>query len=402
MNPRILRTAQALLCALPIIALPFALPLSTRAQQPAPVPPVGISRAIELAAQYLESVCAANGKFTYLVDPASGKVSSSYNILRHAGAIYSLAMFNQAHPDRKAVDAMVRAAAFMRKNYIGPDAGSHALAVWSQPLPAKSDAELGAAGLGLIALTALDQARPKTVPLADLQGLGRFVLFLQKSDGSFTSKYSPESGPDEDFSSLYYPGEASLGLISLYEMDHRREWLTAAGKALSYLAKSRINARKLPPDHWALIATSRFLADCPESECAVSRADLIEHAARISDRFLRDQVGSAPDPRRNGAFGADGRTTPSAIRLEGLLATLEYLPDDDTGRRNRIEGAVDRGIAFLLAAQITSGRYAGGMPGAVSSAPHAGEIRIDYVQHALSAWLRYQKMFPGRQEQGHP
>ena len=365
MNLRILRKAQALLCVLPIVALQVALPSSIRAQQPVPLPPVGISRAIELAAHYLESVCDATGKFTYVVDPASGKVSPSYNILRHAGAIYSLAMYNQAHPDGKAVDTMVRAAAFMRKNYIGPDAGSHALAVWSQPLPEKSDAELGAAGLGLIALTALDQARPNAVPLADLQGLGRFVLFLQKSDGSFTSKYSPDSGPDEDFNSLYYPGEAALGLISLYELDHRREWLTAAGNALSYLAKSRVNARKLPPDHWALIATSRFLPYCPEGECPVSRALLIEHAAHISDRFLRDQVGSAPDPRRNGAFGVDGRTTPAAIRLEGLLATLDYLPDDDTGRRGRIEGSIDHGIAFLLAAQITSGHYAGGMPGAV-------------------------------------
>ena len=38
---------------------------------------------------------------------------------------------------------------------------------------------------------------------------------------------------------------------------------------------------------------------------------------------------------------------------------------------------------FLLNAQITTGPYAGGMPAAVSSDPHALEIRIDYVQHAL-------------------
>ena len=28
---------------------------------------------------------------------------------------------------------------------------------------------------------------------------------------------------------LYYPGEATLGLISLYEIDHSKQWLTAAG-----------------------------------------------------------------------------------------------------------------------------------------------------------------------------
>jgi hypothetical protein len=397
-NLRVFRKARAASSAHVIsVLLIVALPPLVRAQQAAPAG--RLSHAIDIAAHYLENVCDENGKFTYQVDPESGKVSSSYNILRHAGAIYSLAMFNQAHPDQKAVDAMVRAAAFMRKNYIGPDAKSHALAVWSEPLPDESDAELGAAGLALIALTALDKARPDTVPLADLQGLARFVLFMQKSDGSFTSKYSPDTGPDEDFNSLYYPGEASLGLISLYQLDHQSQWLTAAGSALSYLAKSRVNVRKLPPDHWALIATQRFLENCPEGNCPVSRADLIVHASRIADRFLRDQVASAPDPRRNGAFGADGRTTPAAIRLEGLLATLEYLPDDATARRARIEAAVDRGITFLLDAQITTGAYAGGMPAAVSSDPQAGEIRIDYVQHALSAWLRYRAMFPGRDDQ---
>ena len=214
MNLRVFRKARAassahVICVLFIVALP---PL-VRAQQPAPA--TGrLSQAIEIAAHYLENACDENGKFAYLVDPESGTVSPTYNILRHAGSIYSLAMFNEAHPDQKAVDAMVRAAAFMRKNYIGPDAKSHALAVWSEPLPDQSDAELGAAGLALIALTALDKTKPDAVPLADLQGLARFVLFLQKSDGSFTSKYSPDTGPDEDFNSLYYPGEAALRLIS--------------------------------------------------------------------------------------------------------------------------------------------------------------------------------------------
>jgi hypothetical protein len=394
---RVFRKALAIVAALPIVAMS-----SMNAQQPAPARPASVSHAIELSAHYLETACDETGKFVYLVDPDTGKVSPAYNILRHAGAIYSLAMFNRRQPDRKAVDAMIRAATFMRTNYIGPDAASHALAVWSEPLPKKSSAELGAAGLGLIALSALDQAEPNAVPVAELEGLGRFVLFLQKSDGSFTSKYSPDNGPDEDFNSLYYPGEAALGLISLYELDHQKDWLVAAGKALSYLARSRVGVRKLPPDHWALIATARFLQDCPDSDCPVSRAELIEHAARICDRFVRDQVGSAPDARRNGAFGADGRTTPAAIRLEGLLATLEYLPDDATGRRARIETSIEHGIAFLLAAQITSGPYAGGMPGAVSSEPHASEIRIDYVQHALSAWLRYRAIAPDRDEPGHP
>ncbi len=331
------------------------------------------------------------------MDTDSGKISPSYNIVRHAGAIYSLAMFNRVHPDTDAVNAMVRAANFMRANCLAPDARSSALAVWSQPPPANTKAELGATGLGLIALTGVEQSRQHSIPLAELQGLGKFVLFLQKPDGSFYSRYYADKGLDPDWKSLYYPGEAVLGLVSLYELDHSQRWLVAAGKGLAYLAKSREGAQEVPPDHWALIATAKFFPYYAQSACPVSRGDLVRHAARICERFLREQVTGASDVRLNGGFDAGGRTTPTAIRLEGLLAALEFLPKSDGDLRARIETAVQRGIAFLLNAQITSGQYAGGMPGAVvatgspRSARSVSEVRIDYVQHALSAWLRYEE-----------
>src|SRR5437660_6495747 len=54
-------------------------PLPTRAQ---------ISQAIALSASYLKRACGPNGKFVYEVDINTTKQSSSYNIVRHAGAMY--------------------------------------------------------------------------------------------------------------------------------------------------------------------------------------------------------------------------------------------------------------------------------------------------------------------------
>jgi hypothetical protein len=282
---------------------------------------------------------------------------------------------------------LVLASDFMRMNYLALDASSSTLAVWSRPPPTNRKAELGAAGLGLVAFTAVEHAQSNTIPLAQLQALGRFVLFLQKPDGSFYSRYFADKGRDRDWQSLYYPGEAVLGLISLYELDHSRKWLIAAGKGLAYLAESHAGPQEVSPDHWALIATAKFLPYYTQSACPVSRAELVQHAIRICERFLREQVMDASDARLNGGFDPGGRTTPSAIRLEGLLAALEFLPKSDTELRARIETAVQRGIVFLLKAQITSGPYAGGMPGAVLAtgsprkAQSVSEVRIDYVQH---------------------
>src|SRR5208282_2300821 len=51
-----------------------------------------IGHAIALSAGYMERSCGPDGKFVYEVDLNSGRQAASYNIVRHAGAIYALAI----------------------------------------------------------------------------------------------------------------------------------------------------------------------------------------------------------------------------------------------------------------------------------------------------------------------
>ncbi len=184
-----------------------------------------------------------------------------------------------------------------------------------------------------------------------------------------------------------------MGFISLYEADHSREWLIAAGKALSFLAKSRAGRSKVSPDHWALIATARLLPYCDKTSCpGSSREELIQHAIQICNSILHEQFRGSAAVGIDCAFDPAGWTAPAATRLEGLLAALEFLPKDEL--RTKIEATAGRGIAFLLRMQIDSGPYSGGMPGAFATRVlDSSEVRIDYVQHALCAWLRYQTLF---------
>jgi hypothetical protein len=353
-----------------------------------------ISRAIELASGYLTRACGPEGKFVYRVDTSSGNESASYNVIRHAGTMYALAMLNRSRPDPQVVKTLVRAAEFLRQNYIGPGIRLGQLAVWSDLVAERSPtglstAELGATALGLVALAATNDTVPGTIPLSYLQELGRFLLFLQRDDGSFVSKYIAGVGPVPEWASLYYPGEAALGLIALYKIDHSREWLVAAGKALSFLARSRENLTSVPADHWALIATAELLPYSDGISFIVSREQLIRHGIQICTSILREQITSSTATNIDGAFDPGGRTTPAATRLEGLLAAVGFIPKG--GLTNEVEACIGRGIAFLLRSQITAGRYAGGLPGAVgTNGHHSSDVRIDYVQHALCAWLRYE------------
>ncbi len=133
------------------------------------------------------------------------------------------------------------------------------------------------------------------------------------------------------------------------------------------------------------------------SPVSASRAELIANAIRSSQSFLREQITNSLDERLNGGFDPGGGTTPTATRLEGLLAALEFLPEDQKELRTQIESAAEKGVAFLARAEITSGSFIGGLPqtalgSEMEKTRDSADVRIDYVQHALSAWVRYQRL----------
>ena len=353
-----------------------------------------VNKAVELATGYLDRSCGADGRFTYKVTIGTARESSSYDIIRHEGAIYGLAMANRGKVGTETANVMIRAAEFLRQNYMGRGPRQDQMVIWSKPLtelPEGQFAELGGSGLGLVSLAAAKKVEPKAITLRELRGLARFVLFLQRDDGSFVSKYREEGGAVPHWNSLYYPGEAALGLISLYKIDPSREWLAGAAKALGFLARSRAGLSNVPADHWALIATAELLPYIDKVGSLTSKRELITHAVQICNSILREQFHGGAPSGLDGAFDPNGRIAPAATRLEGLLSALAFLPEGEL--RDRTLTSVARGISFLLRAQLISGPQIGGMPGAiVRGAPDSHNIRIDYVQHALCAWLRYQKL----------
>ena len=365
-----------------------------------------VERAARDAAAYLVRSTRPDGSFRYRAGPqADGAPASDYNVLRHAGTLYAMADYYRRHPDPALKAAVLRAARFLEDKTLRPLPGRlDTLAVWSVPEIVGEDrplqAKLGGAGLGLVALLSVEDIAPGTTALPRLRALGRFLLYMQEPNGRFVSKYIPARGGRwDEWQSLFYPGEAALGLIMLYERDSSEAWLAGARGALTYLARSREHDPEVPADHWALLATARLLSLGPPQGSPDPQALLVRHAARICETMLRSQIPRERHPHLRGGFSATGETVRTAVYLEGLQAALTFLPRDDPARK-AVQAAVPRGIAFLLRAQITSGPLAGAFPEAIggrtghgraaeASDDGRGEVRIDYVQHALSALLAY-------------
>lgn len=360
---------------------------------------------IRAGADYMVRVCDKDGKFAYRVNtnPAV-PIEPGYNIIRHAGAVYSLAMAYEFEPRQDVLDALLRAGTFLKREAVAPIPESDAMAaVWSDPALEGGDgsreAKLGGAGLGLVGLMGIEKIQPGFTPIEDLRKMARFLVWMQKEDGSFYCKYTPsEGGRDDSWISLYYPGEAALGLLMLYERDPSPEWFAAASRTIEYLARMRRDKSSIEADHWALLATARLLEQSAKGGIAIDDPEgALRHARQVCESILTAMPRYDTDQRSAGCMTIDGRTCPTATRLEGTLAALEFLPSQDADLRGRLTEAAHDGIAFLARTQLREGPFTGGLPRAAvprsSRDTRATEIRIDYVQHATSAMIQYERLF---------
>lgn len=411
------------------IALLLALN-AARAAEPVPPDAQAIEKAIDLAAGYLLTNAQANGEFTYRRNLNPGvRYRYKYNVLRHAGALYALGQFRDyRRPGGEKLDRMEKVISagnsFLREclHPVVTDGGM--LAVWSaeekmdsralkgSPLVAK----LGASGLGLLALAA--ESAPPADTREKMQRIARFILSMQNPDGSFISRIIAGKVDEDDFNSLYYPGEAMLGLLTLYRLDHDPLWLAAAAKAMNALATRRMKEKRYPPDHWALIASRELwrlrgewlppAGDKTAVAAGLTAAGLCGHAAGICEAMLAEQCVFPCLPGEDGCFRPGGLTCPTATRVEGMVSAYMFLPQPGYGDlRHRLRRACARAVNFLLKAQVKDGALAGGVPrsstddiirNALGERARADEIRIDYVQHALSALMLYRTAFPGREQ----
>ncbi len=331
------------------------------------------------AAQSLATRIDADGRFVYRIS-AAGRVHPGYNIVRHAGSLWALAAYRQTYPDAGTIDAASeRASAFLARCCLrAPRDAADQRALWSVPEGEPLEAKLGAAGLALAAWSDRRRAGQAAPALEELRGLARFIVRLQRADGHFDSKFTYDRPDDSGWTSLYYPGEAALGLLSLARIDPDPAWSLAAERALTALATARSARQQWPADHWALIATAVLLRDQPLRDAALLR----EQVRQVAVTILATQ-------RPDGAFDAGLRTAPAATRIEALIAADQVLGTDDPLLRPRLRQAIARGAAFLRRAQRVEGPHAGSVTRAApgSTAPRAGELRIDDTQHALSVWL---------------
>ncbi len=334
--------------------------------------------------KYLERAIKKNGKFRYQYDPLSNSYIKEYNLLRPSGTIYSLCQLYAVDPRSELVNAAERAIRFL-KFYIKPFHNSRAV-VW------KDKVKLGGNALAILALAEYAEVTGRRQDLPLMKGLAQYIVEDQEPNGGFISTRIYSSGADTGFRSLYYPGEAILALTRLYELDQDERWLEVSERAAQYLIAKRKDhsLNELVHDHWLMIALERLYRHRPNIKYA-------EEVFRLAEAIIlaqRDGVHRrSKRPEWLGSYYTPPRSTPTAIRSEGLVAAYHLavkLKREDMAEKAL--RALRLAAGFQLRTQFSRQAAASysrpdRLTGGFAASLEDPSVRIDYVQHNISAIL---------------
>jgi hypothetical protein len=329
---------------------------------------------------YLVRMQKRNGSFHYYYNAGTNRFETRrYNIVRHAGTALSLLDLYAATRDDRYLVSARRAISFLKTRFRSARRAGAAYV-----LDYDGKAKLGASALSLAALARQIELDRSFADRRSANLLANLILGLQRSDGSFAMRYRLKSSDDRAFQSLYYPGEALLGLIRLFRVNGDRRLLGAARLGAQFLIESQRRMDALPADAWLIQALEALYQADPQTQYA-------GHAIALAEAMIVHQYGD--DSEFAGGFGPGiPRSTPAASRAEGLVSAYRLARAIGDARSDKIAGALRRCARFQLSQQFTI-ENSGTLPnrdraiGGFREGLASNRIRIDFVQHNISSLL---------------
>lgn len=352
-----------------------------------PLTPARLLDAAVKGGEYLLRHQAPDGRFAYQYNAQRNRFSSSYNLVRHAGTTYALTLLYEVTENPRFLLGARKGVKLLLANTRGPD---HTDASAEFECVVTNDGEegnLGGTALGVLALLEYATASGDQSMRIRANQLGEFLLHQQDSDGRFRSKFSFVSSDQDDFESIYYPGEAVLALVRLYQTDRNTRWLTASEKGAGWLMDVRDATHtlaELPHDHWLLMGLNELYA-------VTRNVRYYNQGIRIGASILLAQRKNPQPASWIGSFGVPPRSAPAATRCEGLVAAYFLSLEGGTPNKEYVE-ALMLALEFVLRCQITP-EVAATLPdpnraaGGFRESPDGWNIRMDFVQHAICALL---------------
>lgn len=357
-----------------------------------------LTQAIELTKNnYFKNVVNRRGKFIYSFLPYENRRESRYNILRHAGTIYSMLEVYEIMPDEELLKSIKRAFKFLTRS-IKPFTinGKEVKVVVERDIQ-----KVGGNALAIVALAKYTEITGDEQYISLMQDLASWLRENQDERGEFIiHKQQHSTGEAYDFISHYYPGEAILGLARLYQIDKQEQWLDVAEDAAKFLINIRDNdctVHDIAHDHWLLYGLNDLYRERKNQI-------YLDHSIFISEAIMRTQITEQDASRKEliGGYvpksGNDPSSTPVACRSEGLSAAYRLARDfGHVEIAERMLYAISQGIKYQLQMQyrpesVLYFRRKRLALGAVHASFRNYSMRNDFTQHSLSSFVALYKI----------
>ena len=340
------------------------------------VDPVMIS-----AAEYLFGMIKPDGEYIYGYHPIAHKEISDYNILRHAGSIWSLINLYRITRNDALIDRLNSAIDYLTDGHVVYKEENVAF-VYEK----KSDEiKLGGNGLTIIMLTEYMDVFETDRYVGLVSDLANGILEMENPDtGEYFHVWNyPDFSPKEEFRTIYYDGEATFALTRAYTYTKDEKYLNGAKMAVENLIAKDYTKHM---DHWvsyALNEITKYIPDIRYFEFAMQNAG--NNFKRIYNRARSAQTN----------LELLMMTWQTYRRITELKITSPYLDEFDVGYLAR--------TIYQRARHLLNGffypEFAMYMdrPNRVVGSFFVREdrfrIRIDDIQHYIGGYYFYSKYF---------
>lgn len=346
-------------------------------------------------ARYLNRALRPDGLFRYYYNPVMDrKVKGAYNWPRHAGVSYSLALVGRVLERREFVDAAGRALQrFSQELTPGPDG--------SRCLMAKGKCYLGSSALGLLALSEYRIASGDDRFDGLAAAIADFLVFMQKEDGLFFHDWYVNQGIDRESMKLYASQQALLALARHARAVNDERALNPAVKGMDTLAGPYwdhfLSGYFFGQEHWTCLAAEEIYSARPKPQYAELCHDIGHHYDNIT---LRET--ETPFAEDVGGMSITHLITPhicgTATAAEAMVSAVllgNEIGRDTTSIRRQLQAT----FGFLIKGQVTVHdlywiRHPLFAVGGFFDTQTKPKIRIDTVQHAISAMVRGMHLLP--------
>ena len=192
---------------------------------------------------HLASLLKDDGSFIYNYDIEKKEELTGYNMIRHSHSVWALIEYYKERGElakhkeelKAGIDFIVSQIAYNNDNAYIKELNS-------------DEIKVGALGIGLVAICAYEDSYNDKSYISIAEQLGNGIISMQKKYGGYYHVFSQNTFKlKEAYRTIYYDGEATLGLLKLYGLTKEEKFFDAAKNAMDYFVKNHYEKNS---DHW--------------------------------------------------------------------------------------------------------------------------------------------------------